>query len=464
MTTTTERDEILETPATSPKRGARPRVVIVGAGFGGLSAARELAGAPVDVLVLDRNNYHGFWPFLYQVATGILETQEIAYPVRSMLRKQKNVDFRMAEVIGVDFDAHEVLTDGGSYPYDYLVLAGGSATNFFGNDDLAEHCYGLKDLDDADRLRNHILTAFEAAAQTDDPQRRAALLSFVIVGGGPTGVELAGQLSLLAKRTLSREFPSLDLSQTRVVLVNAGDGVLETFPDRLRADARRRLEEMGVELVLDQVVESVDDGIVQLADGTQIGATTVVWAAGVRACGLARRLDVPVAHSGRVPVTPELNLEAHPAVFVIGDMAFLERSNDGRAYPMVAQVAMQQGRRAAKNISALERGRPPQAFRYLDKGQMATIGRHCALVDGFGLRLRGMPAWIVWLVLHLGYLRGVRNRLVVLFDWIAVYASRTRATAVITRPDLAARVEQVQHRVLTVQATSGDRHGATAVE
>jgi NADH:ubiquinone reductase (H+-translocating) len=464
MTTTTELDHTRVPTVSSANDGARPRVVIVGAGFGGLSAARELASAPVDVLVLDRNNYHGFWPFLYQVATGILETQEIAYPVRSMLRKQRNVDFLMADVIGVDFDAREVLTDSGAYRYDYLVLAGGSATNFFGNDELAEHCYGLKDLEDADQLRNHILTAFEAAAQTDDPERRAALLSFVIVGGGPTGVELAGQLSLLAKRTLSREFPSLDLSQTRVVLINAGDAVLETFPERLRADAARRLEKMGVELMLSQVVESVNDGVVQLADGTQIGATTVVWAAGVRACGLARRLNVPVAQGGRVPVTPELNLAAHPEVFVIGDMAFLEAHKDGRAYPMVAQVAMQQGRQAARNMVALECGRPPRAFRYFDKGQMATIGRRCALVDGFGVRLRGVPAWIVWLVLHLAYLRGIRNRLVVLLDWIAVYASRTRATAVITRPELSARVEQVQHRVLAVQAMSGDRHGAAADE
>jgi NADH dehydrogenase len=429
-------------------------VVIVGAGFGGLSAARELARAPVDVLVLDRNNYHGFWPFLYQVATGILETQEIAYPVRSMLRKQKNVDFRMADVRGVDFDAREVLTDDGSYAYDYLVLAGGSATNYFGNDDLAEHCYGLKDLDDADRLRNHILTAFEAAARTHDPRERAALLSFVIVGAGPTGVELAGQLSLLARRTLSREFPNVDLDQTRVVLVNAGDAVLETFPDRLRADARRRLEKMGVELLLERVVESVEDGVVHLADGTEIGATTVVWAAGVRACGLARTLGVQVAQSGRVPVTPELRLEAHPEVFVVGDMAFLARDERGQAYPMVAQVAMQQGRRAAANIAGLQRGRSPSPFQYVDKGQMATIGRRCALVDGLGMRLRGTPAWVVWFALHLAYLRGIRNRLVVLFDWLGVYTSGRRPTAVITRPELSARVEHVQDRVLAAQTRS----------
>jgi NADH dehydrogenase len=236
----------------------RPRVVVVGAGFGGLSAAGELRSADVDVLVLDRNNYHGFWPFLYQVATGILETQEIAYPVRSMLRKHENVDFRMADVHGIDLEGRQVLTDQGSYAYDYLVLAGGSTTNYFGNDQLAEHSFGMKDIDDADRLRNHILSAFEKAAQAENPDERAALLTFVIVGGGATGVELAGQMSLLAHRTLPREFPSLDLSRTRVVLVNAGEAVLESFPEPLRSDAQRRLEKMGVELRLGEVVECVE--------------------------------------------------------------------------------------------------------------------------------------------------------------------------------------------------------------
>ena len=428
--------------------GRRPRVVVVGAGFGGISAARELRNAEVDVLVLDRNNYHGFWPFLYQVATGILETQEIAYPVRSMLRKQKNVDFRMADVRGVDFDARVVLTDAGEYAYDYLVLAGGSATNFFGNDAIAEHAYGLKDIDDADRLRNHILSAFEAAALTDDQARRDALLTFVIVGAGPTGVELAGQLSLLVQRTLPREFPSLDLSRARVVLVNAGDSVLESFPDSLRAYAIRKLEGMGVELRLEQIVESVEHGVVRFGDGSTVGATTVVWAAGVRACHLADSLDVPLGRGSRVNVLPTLNLESRPEVFVVGDMAYLEGYKGGGAYPMVAQVAMQQGGQAAENITALESGRELGRFKYIDKGQMAIIGRRAAVVDAFGIRLRALPAWLGWLALHIVYLSGLRNRIVVLLDWIAAFVSPTRGTGVITRPKALARVERAQGRIL----------------
>jgi NADH:quinone reductase (non-electrogenic) len=412
----------------------RPRVVVVGAGFGGISAAHELRNAPVDVIVLDRNNYHGFWPFLYQVATGILETQEIAYPVRSLLRKQRNADFRMADVRGVDLERREVLTDRGAYGYDYLVLAGGSTTNFFGNDDLADHTFGLKDIDDADRLRNHILRAFEEAAQTEEAARRDALLTFVVVGGGPTGVELAGQLALLAHRTLPREFHGVDLGHARVVLLNAGGSVVESFPEQLQLHARRTLEKLGVELRLAQRVESVEHGVVRLHDGSELAATTVVWAAGVCACDLGGVLDVPVGAGGRVRVAETLNLEDHPEVYVVGDMAYLEGER-GAAYPMVAQVAMQQGRNAAVNILAHRSGRTLHPFRYRDKGQMAMIGRRSAIVDGFGLRLRGVAGWAAWLGLHILYLRGLRNRLVVLLDWIAVYVSPTRGTGIITRPD-----------------------------
>jgi NADH dehydrogenase len=368
-----------------------------------------------------------------------------------MLRKHENLDFRMADVHGIDFEEREVLTDQGAYAYDYLVIAGGSTTNFFGNDDLAQHTFGMKNIDDADRLRNHILTAFEKAAQAENPAERAALMTFVIVGGGATGVELAGQLSLLAQRTLPREFPSLDLSQTRVVLVNAGDAVLQSFPERLRSDARRRLERMGVELRLGEIVESVDPGVVRFTDGSELGATTVVWAAGVRACDLAGTLDAPVARGGRVRITPTLNLESRPEVFVVGDMAYLEGYRGDGAYPMVAQVAMQQGRQASRNIAAIERGRQPRVFSYVDKGQMAIIGRRCAVVDGFGVRLRGRLAWMAWLALHLLYLHGRRNRLVVLLDWLAAFFSPTRGTGIITRPEASEHVERLQARVLRAQ-------------
>ena len=431
----------------------RPRVVVVGAGFGGMSVAHHLRKAPVDVLVLDRNNYHGFWPLLYQVATGILETQEIAYPVRSMVRKYANVDFRMADVQGVDLDARVVRTDGEPIPYDHLVLAAGSTTNFFGNDSLADHAFELKTVDDADRLRNHLLSAFESAARATDAARRDALLTFVIVGGGPTGVELAGQVSVLIRRTLTRDFPSLDCARARVVLVNSGDGVLTTFPERLREDARRRLEAMGVELRLGQVVTAVEDGIVHFADGARLGATTVVWAAGVRASDLAGTLDAPAARGGRIVVTPELQLEDRPEVFVIGDMAHLEGHKGGGAYPMVAQVAIQQGRCAARNIRALATGGTLKAFRYRDKGQMAIIGRRSAVVDGFGVRMKGTPAWFAWLALHLHYLSGRRNRMVVLLDWLSAYFSTTRSAGIITRPGAGDRVEAVQQRIL-------DAHGS----
>jgi len=415
-------------------RQDRPKVVIVGAGFGGVSAARALRRAPVDVLVIDRNNYHGFWPFLYQVATGILETQEVAYPIRSLLCRHKNVDFRMAEVRGIDLAGREVQTDRGSYSYDYLILAGGSTTNFFGNDNLASHAHGLKDIDDADRLRNHILHRFEAAAAEPDDTRRKALMSFVIVGGGPTGVELAGQLALLAQRTLPREFPSLDLTLTRVTLVNAGSSILESFPDALQKHARRRLDRLGVELRLNESVESVDNDVVRFSGGGSTAAGTVVWAAGVRAGDLTATLGARLGSGGRICVEPALNLASHSEVFVVGDMAFLDGHNGTAPYPMVAQVAIQQGRRAAQNIRALVRGRRPRAFRYFDKGQMAIVGPRSAIVDAFGVRLRGLPGWLAWLALHVAYLRGLRNRLVVMLDWIAVLLSPTRGTGIITRP------------------------------
>jgi NADH dehydrogenase len=410
---------------------ARPRVVVVGAGFGGLSAGRALAGQDVDVLILDRNNYHGFWPLLYQVATAGLEAESIAYPVRAILRKHHNLTFEMVEVRGIDFEHKQVLTDGTPIDYDYLILAAGSANNYFGNDALAARTYGLKDLDDAERLRNRILSAFERAVREPDPARRAALLTLVIVGGGPTGVELAGAFAELIRHVLRKDYPMLDVSQARVLLVEASDQILASFPASLQRTARRRLERMGVEVKLNTAVTSVDDDLVVFKDGTRLDAGTVVWAAGVRAAPLADMLDVPRGRNARVSVEPTLNLPDRPEVFVIGDMAYLEGYHGNRAYPMVAPVAIQQGRRAARNIIAQLRGRPMRPFRYFDRGQMATIGRRAAVLDAFGVRLSGFIAWLGWLFIHLIELIGFRNRLIVLANWAYNYFTYDRGVRLI---------------------------------
>jgi NADH dehydrogenase len=409
----------------------RPRVVIVGAGFGGLHAARALAGADVDVLVLDRNNYHGFWPLLYQVATAGLEAESIAYPVRAILRKHHNATFELVEVKGADFERQQVLTDGTPIDYDYLILAAGSANNYFGNDALAERTYGLKDLGDAERLRNRVLSAFERAVRETDSERRKALLTFVIVGGGPTGVELAGAFAELIRHVLRKDYPMLDVAQARVLLVEATDRVLASFPPSLQRSALRRLARMGVEVRLNSAVAAVEDARVVFKDGTAIAAGTVVWAAGVRAAQLSDALDVTRARSARIPVAPTLNLPDRPEVFVVGDMAYLEGYHGG-AYPMVAQVAMQMGKQAGRNILADLRGDPRQPFRYFDKGQMATIGRRAAVLDAFGVHLGGFLAWLGWLFIHIMYLVGFRNRLGVLTNWAYNYFTYDRGVRLIT--------------------------------
>lgn len=415
-----------------PRPHSRPRVVIVGAGFGGLHAARALSRANVDVLVLDRNNYHGFWPLLYQVATAGLEPEAIAYPARAILRKYPNTQFRMAEVTGVDFTHKQVLTTGQPEPYDYLILAAGSANNYFGNDALAAKTYGMKDIDEAEHLRNHVLRAFERAVTEADSTRRAALLTCVIVGGGPTGVELAGAFAELIRHVLRKDYPMLDVAQARVVLIEASDRILASFPPSLQRRAARRLRKMGVEVRLNTAVADVQDGAVLFKGGDQLAAETVVWAAGVRAAALADALPVALGRSARVRVLPTLNLPDQPDVFVVGDMAYLETYKPGQAYPMVAQVAMQQGRQAGRNILALIAGEPLRPFSYFDKGQMATIGRRAAVFDAFGVRLSGLLAWMGWLFIHIIYLIGFRNRLVVLANWVYNYLTYDRGVRLIT--------------------------------
>jgi NADH:ubiquinone reductase (H+-translocating) len=417
------------------KPAGRPRVVVVGAGFGGLSAARTLARGDVDVLVLDRNNYHGFWPLLYQVATAGLEAEAIAYPVRAILRRHHDVAFMMTEARGVDFERKQLLTDGTPIGYDYLVLAAGSANNYFGNDALAEQTYGLKDLNDAEQLRNRVLSAFERAVREPDAARRAALLTIAIVGGGPTGVELAGAFAELIRHVLRKDYPMLDIAEARVVLVEATDRILASFPQSLQRSARRRLERMGVEVRLKTAVAAVDGDAVTFKDGTRLAAGTVVWAAGVRAAPLADALGVALGRGARVRVEPPLNVPGHPEVFVIGDMAYLEGYDSGQAYPMIAPVAIQQGRWAAQNILARLSGAPMRPFRYFDRGQMATIGRRAAVLDAFGVRLSGFIAWLGWLFIHLIELIGFRNRLIVLANWAYNYFTYDRGVRLITSTD-----------------------------
>ncbi|NTU79589.1 MAG: NAD(P)/FAD-dependent oxidoreductase [Chloroflexales bacterium] len=416
-----------------PWPSARPRVVIIGAGFGGLNAARELGDKDVDVLVIDRNNYHGFWPLLYQVATAGLELESVAYPVRAIVRKHSNISFMMAEVVRIDLAAKLVYTNTVALPYDYLIIAAGSANNYFGNDSLAEHTFGLKDVEDAELLRNTVLSNFEYAVSEQDPQIRQRLMTLVIVGGGPTGVELAGAFVELVNHVLVHDYPMLDISEARVVLVEASDKLLAAFPPNLRANALHRLQSMGVEVRMKTAVAAVEHDVVTFADGSTLESSVVVWAAGVKGAPLAENLGVKLARGGRIPVMSTLNLAEHPEVFVIGDIAYLESQPQGQAsYPMVAPVAIQMGERAARNILARLRRRDLKPFRYFDKGNMATIGRRSAVLDAFHIRLTGYPAWIGWLIVHLMFLVGFRNRVVVLLNWAYSYFTYDRSLRLIT--------------------------------
>lgn len=416
-----------------PRSTARPQVVIIGAGFGGLSAARALAHSEVDVLVLDRNNYHGFWPLLYQVATAGLEPEAIAYPARAILRKYANIHFQMAEVRNIDFQQKLVYADDMAIPYDYLILAAGSANNYFGNDALADQTFSLKDIEDAERLRNHLLTVFERSVRELDPARRKTLLTLMIVGGGPTGVELAGAFAELFNHVLRQDYPELNIAEARVVLVEGTDRVLPSFAPSLQRKARQRLERMGVEVRLNTLVTNVEGSRVIFKDGTSMSASTVVWTAGVRAASLADVLGVPQSRGARIQVEPTLTLKDQPEVFVIGDMAYLEGYRGNQSYPMLAPVAMQQGERAAQNIRAQVWGQPMQAFRYNDRGQMATIGRRSAVLEAFGIRLTGFLAWLGWLFVHIIELIGFRNRLIVLTNWAYNYFTYDRGVRLITR-------------------------------
>jgi NADH dehydrogenase len=387
----------------------------VGAGFGGLWAARSLVHSPVEVLLIDRHNYHCFLPLLYQVAAAELEPEEIAYPVRSILWKLPNVRFVLADVKTVDLSQRVLETDGPAISYDFLILATGSVSHFFGVPGASEYTFPLKTLEQGVALRTRILCCFERAALEPDPERRRRLLTFAIMGGGPTGVEFAGALAELIRGPLVKDFSTLAFREVRVVLVEAADGLLVGLPERLRAYAFARLGRMGVEVRLQASVAQVTREAVHLKDGTAIPAETVVWTAGVRGDSLAQAWGLPTARGGRVAVQPTLQLPGHPEIYVIGDLAYVE--DGGRPLPMLAPVAMQEGDAAARNIGRQVAGQNPVPFHYRDPGTMVVIGRNAGAVHLRGRAFTGFPAWVLWLGVHLIKLIGFRNRLLVLINW-----------------------------------------------
>lgn len=409
----------------------RPHVVVIGGGFAGLNAAKRLDGADVSVTLVDRRNHHVFQPLLYQVATASLSPADIAGPIRAILRKQDNVRVILGEVSAVNLDGRTVQIEGQEIKYDYLILAAGATHSYFGHDGWRVNAPGLKTLNDAVAIRNRILLAFEAAERAEAETDVGRDLTFVIVGGGPTGVELAGAIAEIARHSIARDFDTFDPTKARIVLIEAGPRLLASFPEKLSRSARRDLERLDVEVRLNSMVTGIDAQGVTLGDGERIEARTMLWAAGVQASALGPALGVAVDKAGRVVVNPDLSVPAHPAVFIAGDLAALA-AKDGKQYPGVAQVAMQQGRAAASNIMRLIGGESTKPFRYKDLGNMATIGRNRAVADLRGLKLTGAIAWLVWLLIHIVNLIGFRNRFFVMWTWVWGYFTFHRRVRLIT--------------------------------
>lgn len=408
-----------------------PRVVIIGAGFGGLECAKKLAGRAVQVRIIDRNNYHLFTPLLYQVASSLLNPGDIARPVRAIFRGSGNVRFTQAEVVGVDLERQVVkTTDLPDIPYDFLVVAAGSTTNFFGMSAVAERALGLKDLSEALELRNHILRCLEAAA-TKAPDEAGPWLTFAIVGGGPTGVEYAGALSELVRILLPGEYPELAHQKIRILLLEGMDELLPPFPSGLGAKARLELQQKGVEVRTGVRVTSADDEGVQLSNGEFVATRTLIWSAGVRPADLATALDVGVSRSGRIEVDRFMRIRGQDGAFAIGDIASVPRGE--KEIPMLSAPAMQEGRVVAENILRTVQGKPLRAFRYRDRGSMATVGKGVAVASIGPIQMAGFPGWIAWLAVHLYYIIGFRNRFVVLSGWAWNYLRSDRPVRIITR-------------------------------
>lgn len=411
-------------------RMSQPHVVILGGGFGGLAAARALRKVPVRVTLVDRQNHHLFQPLLYQVATAALNPSDIAAPIRHVLRKQKNVTVLLAEATAVDVAARTVVLADGELPYDHLIVATGATHSYFGHDEWARRAPGLKTLEDAVEIRQRFLLAFEAAEREPDPERRRALLTFVVIGAGPTGVEMAGAMAEIARHTLASEFRNIDPRGARVVLVEGVDRVLPSYAPELSASALSELARRGVEVRLGARVTGIEDECVHVGD-ERLGACTVVWAAGVAGSPLARTLAVPLDRAGRVIVDETLSIPGHPEVFVIGDLAAM--TQDGKPIPGVAQGAIQGGHHAAETIARRLRGETPRGFVYKDLGSMATIGRNAAVADVNGTRLTGLLAWWAWLAVHILALIDFRNRVFVVLSWAWSYLSFGRGARLITR-------------------------------
>ncbi|REK19731.1 MAG: NAD(P)/FAD-dependent oxidoreductase [Actinobacteria bacterium] len=410
----------------------RSQVVIIGAGFAGLNAAKSLKNVDVDVTIVDRRNFHLFQPLLYQVASAALNPSDIAYPIRSVFRGQANVrQILLGDVVGIDLEQRKIsLNDGSRVSFDYLIVATGATHSYFGNEQFEEHAPGLKTIEDALYIRRRILSVFEKAEK--NPEAAEELLTFVVVGAGPTGVEMAGAITEIAIHSMEHEFKNIDPKSARVILVEGAPYVLPVYPESLSEKAKAQLESLGVEVITDSLVEVIDDTGVTLKDGTRIESETVLWAAGVKASPLGQALGVELDKTGRVIVEDDLSVPGHRNVFVLGDLAKLDD------VPGVAPAAMQMGRHAAKLIRSDLNGKPRKPFRYKDKGSLATIGRARGVADFGTIKFSGFLAWFSWLAIHIWYLIGFRNKLVVLISWAWAYISFRRGARIITgqpRPD-----------------------------
>jgi NADH:quinone reductase (non-electrogenic) len=417
--------------AQTLQSNSKPRLVIIGGGFGGLAAAEALAGFPGYITVIDRKNHHTFQPLLYQVATAGLSPGEIAAPIRGILGKRKNVRVLLGEVSGFDLERRRVNVSGIEIGYDYLIVAAGAGHSYFGNDQWAPLAPGLKTIEDALEIRRRVLLAFEVAERQETASGTHRPVHFVVVGAGPTGVELAGTLAEIANHSIPRDFRAINPRETHIVLVEGAPRVLPGYPEDLSRSAERQLRRLGVDVRTSSIVSAMEPGRIRIGD-EYIPSTVTLWAAGVSASPLGRQLGAPTDKAGRVVVEPDLSLPGHPEVFVVGDLASFLHTANGKPVPGVAPAAMQEGRSAARNILRDLRNKPRVPFQYKDKGTMATIGRAAAVADVGKLHLSGFPAWLMWLFVHLMYLVGFRNRLLVFIEWAWAYFTYQRSARLIT--------------------------------